>query len=62
MEFVEVWTKYKNLSKEWRVVNFENNLGFSLYAISSTCYVVATLGKVKWSLRSLVLIRTNMIL
>jgi len=36
----QVW----KLIKVYRVVSFQNNLGFSLYAIPSTCYLVITLG------------------
>ena len=37
-----VWTKYGILFKEQRAVSFVNDLGFSLYAMLFTCYMVAT--------------------
>jgi len=40
-----------NLFKKQRVVDFANNFGFSLCAVSSTCCIVTTSGKMKWSSR-----------
>ena len=42
-----VCTKYKNLYKKQKVVDFVNNFSFSLYTVSFTCYIVTTSEKQK---------------
>jgi len=50
-------TKYGNLYKEYRGLDFANDLGFSLYTMSFVCYEVTT-SKGRTEFKEWVLIRS----